>query len=176
MLSIRRGEASDSDVLAALHADYIRESFPGHRGSTEAELARDVLSGAQGIRVLLVEQDHRAVGFLTWQAIYDSHWAAAGGEIVDVYVVPERRGHGIALALVARMCADVRAAGGEFLRGRAYDRTSATGRFYERIAVGHDSAECNLSAKAFRSLAELAGRPVRELVKALPRKEWNFEA
>jgi hypothetical protein len=61
------------------------------------------------------------------------------------------------------------------LRGTAYDRASPTGRFYERFAVGFDSAECHCAGRAFRRLAELAGVPTRTLVRSLPPKEWNHE-
>ncbi|HYH82890.1 MAG TPA: hypothetical protein VEX86_24060 [Longimicrobium sp.] len=89
---------------------------------------------------------------------------------------PGSRGHGVALALVAGVCAQAQAGGAVFLRGSAFDRASATGRFYERIAVAHDSAECHCGGRAFRHLAGLHGAPIRQIVRSLPPREWNFTA
>jgi len=174
MLQIRKAESEDAATLAKLHADYIRESFPEHRGSTEEEIREDLLSGKQGIRVLMALKSGQPVGFLTWDHVYDSHWASSAGEINDLYVCPDKRGEGIAVALIAQMAADVRAEGGKFIRGRAYDRNSPVGHLYERLAVGHDSAECHLSSDAFEEMAKLAGLPVREIARRAPPKAWNF--
>lgn len=108
--------------------------------------------------------------------MYDLHWASRGAQIADLYAVPARRGHGVALALVAAVCAEARAEGARFVRGASYDRASPTGRLYERIAVGHDSAECHCAGRAFRHLADLHGSRVRNNVRLLPPREWNFSA
>jgi GNAT superfamily N-acetyltransferase len=174
-MQIRRATRDDAETLAALLADYLVETNPGHLGTLAEELRRDVLSGDAGQRVLLAERDGRAVGFAAWDRVYDMHWAAKGVQMADLYVVPDSRGHGVALAMLAALCAEGRSEGAVFLRGGSYDRASATGRFYERIAVGMDSAECHCGGRAFRHLAELGGKPVRTIIRALPPREWNFE-
>ncbi len=102
------------------------------------------------------------------------HWGKAGVQVADLYVVPACRGLGVALALVAAVCADARGEGGRYLSGASYDRASPIGRFYERIAVAFDSAECHCSGAAFRRLADLHGEPPRVIERALPPKEWNY--
>jgi GNAT superfamily N-acetyltransferase len=171
---IRSASGSDAEHLSGLLADYLHEGYPGHIGSTPAELRRDVFTAAPLHHVVLAESDARAVGFLAWDAIYDMHWATSGGQVADLYVAPRARGHGIALALVARACADVQAMGGRFLRGGAYDRET-TRRFYARVAVISPSGETHLSGRAFRRIAQHAGLPVRRLITGLPPAEWNFE-
>ena len=89
--------------------------------------------------------------------------------------MPARRGLGLALGLVAAVCALTRRDGGSYLQGTSFDRASAVGRFYERIAVAFDSAECHCSGRAFRRLAELDGQPPRTIVRGLPLKTWNYE-
>lgn len=175
-MHIRRATQDDADALAALLANYLAEKALGHPGSTADELRRDVLSGDAGHRVVVAERDGHAVGFAAWDRVYDMHWAARGAQIADLYVEPGSRGHGVALALIAAVCAEGQAEGARFLRGGSYDRASATGRFYERIAVGYDSAECNCGGRAFRRLAELHGSRVREIIRGLPPREWNYEA
>ena len=165
----------DGDVLATLLAAYLAEQFPQHGGSSVAALERDVLSGASGMRVLLAEADAQPVGFIAWHRAYDLHWGKSGSQVADLYVVPAHRGLGLALGLVAAVCAMTRREGGTYLHGAAFDRASAVGRFYDRIAVAFDSAECYCSGRAFRRLAELNGQPPRAIVRGLPPKAWNYE-
>jgi len=172
----RLATLDDAKDIATLLAEYMTEQGLGHPGATADEIRRDVLSGASGQRIILAEREGRAVGFAAWDRVYDLHWGAGGVQIADLYVEPGSRGHGVALSMLAAVCAEGRSHGAVFLRGASYDRASATGRFYERIAVGHDSAECHCAGRAFRRLAELDGTPVRTLIRNLPPREWNFEA
>ena len=171
---IRPAGPGDAETLAALVAGYMADRFPEHPGTPADILRRDVLSGAAGHRVLLAEKEGGAIGFVAWDRVYDLHWAKGGAQVADLYVAPPHRGRGVALALIAALCAEARREGATFLRGAAYDRTSPTGRLYERIAVGWDSAECTCAGKAFRALAGLAGSPPRALARGLPPKAWNY--
>jgi GNAT superfamily N-acetyltransferase len=172
---IRCATFDDADILAAILADYLREGYVGHAGSTSEQLRRDVLNDKSRHYVLLAEIREHLVGFIAWDTVYDMHWAMSGGQINDLYVAPMHRGLGVALALVARTAAEVRADDGAFLRGGAYDRES-TRRAYGRVAVVQPSGETHLSGRAFRQIAELACRPTREILLGLPPIEWNFEA
>ena len=175
MIETRRAVPADAEAIAALLADWLAESGLGHRGSTAEEIRRDVLSGASSQRVLLAEREGRAIGFIAWDPVYDMHWAARGVQIADLYVEPGSRGHGVALALITGVCAEGMREGALFLRGDSFDRASPVGRFYERIAIAFDSAECNCGGRAFRRLAELHGSPMRTIIRSLPPLEWNFE-
>ncbi|HVJ20171.1 MAG TPA: GNAT family N-acetyltransferase [Polyangiaceae bacterium] len=174
-MNIRRAVVGDAAGLATLLSDYLREKYPSHRGSSADELERDVLGHGRGQRVVVAELGQGLGGFVAWDAVYDMHWAMHGAQIADLYVIPSARGRGIALALVAGLCAEAHKDGATFLRGASYDRASPTGRFYERIAVGADSAECHCSGRAFRTLAGLHGQRIRTIVQSLPPKEWNLE-
>jgi len=171
---IRPAVLSDAPALAALLTAYLTEQFPGHTGTSLEQLERDVLGNGAAQRVLLAEGDRGAVGFIGWHRVYDLHWGKAGAQVADLYVVPGRRGLGVALALVAAVCADARAEGAQYLTGGAYERTSPVGHFYERIAVAFDSAECHCSGAAFRRLADLHGQPPRVIARGLPPKAWNY--
>jgi GNAT superfamily N-acetyltransferase len=103
------------------------------------------------------------------------HGAPAGAGIAALDVAPPARGLGVALALIAQCCAEVRREGGGFLRGGAYDRES-TRRFYGRMAVVLPSGETHLGGRAFRAVADLAGAGARALVAGLPPVAWNHEA
>ena len=174
-MDIRPAHPGDGNMLAALLGAYLAEQFPGHTGSTAGTLEHDVLSGASGLRVLLAHVHEDPAGFIAWHRVYDMHWAKHGAQVADLYVVPTHRGLGVALALVAAVCATTQREGGTYLQGGAFDRTSAVGRFYERIAVAFDSAECHCAGRAFRQLAELHGQSRRAIVRGLPPKAWNYE-
>jgi hypothetical protein len=47
----------------------------------------------------------------------------------------------------------------------------AVAQLYGRFAIGGPSYECNVSAEAFQVFADLAGKPVREIVRGLPARE-----
>lgn len=172
-MQVRRATADDADTLAALLAAYLRESYPGHLGSSPDQLRRDVLGEHSLHYVVLAETQDNVVGFLAWDLVYDMHWATSGAQIADLFVIPSYRGLGVSLALVARAAADVLAKGGGFLRGGAYDRES-TRRSYARVAAVHPSGDTHLSARAFRRVAALADLPIREIIRGLPPVEWNF--
>ena len=174
-MDIRSARVGDGVTLATLLAAYLAEEFPGHGGSSAAALERDVLSGASGMRVLLAAAHGQPVGFIAWHRTYDLHWEKTGAQVADLYVAPQHRGLGLALGLVAAVCATSRREGCTYLQGMAFDRASAVGRFYERIAGAFDSAECHCSGRAFRRLAELHGQPPRAIVRGLPPKSWNYE-
>ena len=173
-MKIRPAAGDDAPALSRLLTAYLAEQFPGHPGTSPEVLEREVLHDDSGQRVLLAVREEVPIGFIGWHRVYDLHWGKGGVQIADLYVSPDHRGHGIALALVAAVCAAGREVGARYLTGGAYDRSSPIGRFYERIAVAFDSAECHLAGAAFRHIAELHGRPPREMTAALPPKEWNF--
>lgn len=174
-MKIRRAVGADATSLSTLVMACVEESYAGHPGSTPEQLRRDVLTEPPRHHVLLAEANGRPIGFVAWDRIYDMHWATSGAQVSDLYVVPTQRGMGVALALVAACAAEVHRAGGLFLRGGAYDRES-TRRAYARVAVVQASGETNLGGRALRRLAELAGRPPRDILRNLPPVEWNFEA
>jgi GNAT superfamily N-acetyltransferase len=174
-MNVRVAGAHDAESLARLLRDYLAEGYPGHAGSTAAELRRDVLSPSGRHHVLLVERHGTAIGFLAWDEVYDMHWAMRGAQIADVYVAPSERGLGAALLVLARACRDAHALGGKFLRGGAYERAS-TRTFFARMAVVAPSGDAHLSGRAFRHLAQLQDESVRALLGNLPLREWNDEA
>ena len=174
-MQVRPATIDDAPQLARMLAAYLTESFPDHPGVGEARLRDDVLASQHGQRIVVAVRRDSLIGFMAWDRVYDLHWGAGGASIADLYVDPGSRGHGVAIALTAAVCAQARAEGGAFLRGGAYDRESATGRFYERFSIGYDSAECHCGGRAFRELAALHGSPPRTIARSLPPREWNFE-
>jgi GNAT superfamily N-acetyltransferase len=174
-MRIRHGTVKDADVIAVLLADYLRESYGGQGGSTPEQLRRDVLGDKSRHHILLAESGEQLVGFVAWDIVYDLQWAASGAQVADLFVVPSRRGLGVALALITHLAAEVRDGGGSFLRGAAREMESVR-TIYGRVAVVTPSGETHLSNRAFRRIAELAECPIRDTIRTLPPVEWNYEA
>lgn len=84
------------------------------------------------------------------------------------------RDQGIAAAIIAEICHQVRSAGGEFLHGATGGADIAA--LYARAAVGVPGDGFHLSAAAFHALADLAGLRPREIVRRLPSPELNHVA
>jgi hypothetical protein len=97
-------------------------------------------------------------------------WGMYGANAEWLYMRPEHRGTGVAAAIVAEICSQVRQAGGEFLHGGGDDKAE---RLDERVAIAGPTHECHLSAEAFQLLAESAGLAPRQIVRRLPSVELN---
>jgi GNAT superfamily N-acetyltransferase len=105
-----------------------------------------------------------------WALFFDMFWAMYGARPEWLYVRREVRGLGVAAALIAEVCAQARRRGAEFLHGGGSDEVSP---LYERCAIGSATRECYLSAEAFHQFADLAGSPVREIIRGLPTPDLN---
>jgi GNAT superfamily N-acetyltransferase len=169
----RRLTASDIGSWIPLLQAYMREAYGVEwTGSSEA-LRRDALG--QRCSVLLATTPHgAAVGFVAWCPSYDLHNCVAGVDVLDLYVVPAMRSRGVALLLACALAAEEHGRGAVYMKGMSLEGGSGR-RLYGRFAVC-DPGGCIVSGRAFRRLAELAGRPVREIARSLPERAWNYEA
>jgi len=83
-------------------------------------------------------------------------------------------GRGVAPALVYTVAAEILRRGGTYVKGQAVDNR-AVQRLYARFAISFPGAEYVVGGRAFRRLAELAGRSASIAVRSLPEKSWNHE-
>lgn len=163
-------EADLNDV-----ADMVRrfvEEHPAESRPRPISRLREAYFGANPVAHLLVaSKGPQIIGMGQWSRTYDMFWAMFGGYVEWLFVIPELRGHGIAPAIMAEICRQVRLAGGEFLRGSADEPDVAA--LYERVAIGAPSYGFHLSASAFQEFADLAGLRPREIVRRLPHPNLN---
>jgi GNAT superfamily N-acetyltransferase len=169
-LSVEPVRESDLDDVAAMVDDFVR-GHPAQHHPRPRESLRAAYLGPRPVAELLVaRRQDRIVGMGQWRLIYDMFWATHGAHVEWLYVCPELRGFGIAAAVVAEICARVRAAGGQFLQGSGNENVAA---LYERVAIGSPMRECILGAEAFQVFADLAGASPREIVRGLPARALN---
>lgn len=162
----------DLDHVAALMDDYVRQNLnmPSWLCSIDT-FKRDYTSGC--FRMTVIHSDKKLVGFAAWQPCYDLHHCVHGAVFIDLYVDPAYRCRGLGMALICAIAAEITRLGWEFMRGSALSGRAA--RLYERFAVRFGTNEYNVSGKALRQLASLAGKPAREIIQGLPTVEMNYE-
>lgn len=164
-LVVRPAIEDDLPDIAQMVDDFVR-GHPAQDRPRPLDELRAAYFGAEPVaRVFVAVRRGCVVGMGQWSRIYDMFWAMYGGQIEWLYVRPEARGLGISPAIVAAICDDVRRSNGEYLRA-GYGEDLA--KLYERVAIGSPERGCHLSGEAFQALADLAGRPPRDIVRKLP--------
>jgi ribosomal protein S18 acetylase RimI-like enzyme len=124
------------------HDDWQR-LFSAYGVFYETEFPQPVLDGVWAwlvgadheISALVAEADGGLVGFAHLRRLHDTFTAGPAWFLDDLYVEPERRGAGVARALIEACEAAAHAAGGGTLRWiTASDNTVAQG-LYDRVAT-----------------------------------------
>lgn len=169
----RRVSRPDMAALVPLFQAYMLETYGTEWSGSVEPLYRDAL-GQKCTLYIAVAEDGAPIGFLAWIPSYDLHHCVSGAEVLDLYVSPPWRGRGVALLLACTTAAEVSDQGGLYMKGSAVEQGSGR-RLYSRFCVC-DAASCVVSGRAFRRLAELAGRSAREVARSLPDRSWNYEA
>jgi len=159
---IRAATIDDAATLATLIEGFA-QNHPGATHPRSVEAMTEAYLGPDPVsRVLLAERNRTAIAFGAWRKTDDPYWSYFGGEVMALYVEPAWRGRGVALSLVAKIAAEVRAHGGRFLQGNYGDTVAP---LYERMAVGRDERACHLSAKDFEMIATAAESSPREILR-----------
>lgn len=171
--SIRRANQTDVSQLEKHLGAYMRETYKAVWGGNGQRLEQDLSDGVFKMFVV-ADKSEKLIGFVAWTDAYDLHWCLKGGEIIDFYIAPENRGRGIGLLLAIELAAKIKADGGVFLKGGAVENDSVR-RFYSRVAMSFPNGECYVSGRAFRHLAGLTGKNLREIIRNLPENEWNHQ-
>jgi GNAT superfamily N-acetyltransferase len=101
---IRSGEAADVPVIAKLIRDLARfEKLEHEVAMTEELLAENLFGARRYAETLIAEDDGAPIGFALFFHTFSTFLARPGIYLEDLYVVPERRGHGVGRALLARL-------------------------------------------------------------------------
>jgi GNAT superfamily N-acetyltransferase len=170
---IRKVQSEDFLRLEQMLGTYMGETYGGAWTGTAELLKQDALDDS--LQILISETAGReVVGFIAWIPTYDLHHCLKGGDVIDFYVSAHHRGRGAGLLLVVNAAAEIQKRGGAFLKGGAVD-DPIVHRFYNRVAMCLPGSECYVSGRAFRHLAGLSGKSVREIIKTLPEVAWNYE-
>ena len=170
MVIVRRAVEADLDAIEDMVNDFVK-GHPAESTYRSRAALREAFFGPAPVANLVVAlEGNRVVGMGQWTRIYEMFWGKYGAAVEWFYVRPTSRGKGISAAIVAEICSQVRRAGGDFLYGGGGDEVEP---LYERVAIGWPSNSCHVSAEAFQVLADLAGKPPRDIVRGLPKPDMN---
>ena len=90
------------------------------------------------------------------------------GAVIDLYVVPECRGFGVAPRMLSLVARQIAAEGGTFLAGQGLTTGTQPSLLYQKIEVGCPGVDCILGGKAFWAFCELSLTSMRDFVRNLP--------
>ncbi|MBW4653153.1 MAG: GNAT family N-acetyltransferase [Kaiparowitsia implicata GSE-PSE-MK54-09C] len=170
---IREATLKDIPDLETLLKAFMQEAFQSYWGGTGQKLAQDGF-GTEFQMVVAEANNHQLIAFAAWASSYDVHHCIKGGEIIDMFVEPAHRGRGVAAQLIVAIATQIQQQGGVYIRGQSVENPSVQ-RLYQRCAHYFPTVECYVSGRAFRQLAELSGKEMRDVVKNLPELAWNYE-
>lgn len=170
---VTTAKIDELDRVGQLINDYVRQNLnmSSWQGSIET-LKRDYASGCFHMHV--VYSDEQLVGFAAWTANYDLHHCTHGAVFIDFYIDSAYRCQGLGAALICAIADEIVHRGWTYMRGQAISGRAS--RLYERVGIRFGANEYNVSGKALRQLASLAGKSAREIFKGLPTKEMNHQA
>lgn len=170
---VRKAIRDDVQRLEKLLFHYMRETYQSTWGGSVELLERHITENE--VEILLAETKvGETVAFVAWTSSYDLHWCMKGSAILDLFVSSHHRGRGVAVMLATDLAKQIQECGGTYLKGGATESPSVH-RFYQRIAMRLSGDDYYVSGRAFRHLASLSGKSLREIVKNLPETAWNSE-
>jgi GNAT superfamily N-acetyltransferase len=108
---VRLACENDLDEIGAMVQDFVRGHKAEHHPRPR-EVLRQAYFGAQPVaRLFVAVKGGRIVGMGQWYRIFEMFWAMHGGKPEYLYVRPFARGLGVAAAILAAICDDVRRSG-----------------------------------------------------------------
>ena len=131
--SIRAATPSDAPAIVSLLTEFaVYAKLLEHFTLTEEQVVRDMFGAA--CHCDLVFQGGEAAGIAAWYWTYKSFRARRGLFVEDLYVRPDRRGHGLGKALLIHLAAKARTAGG-FLEWQVLDWNAPSIAFYKSLGA-----------------------------------------
>ncbi|MEO8094460.1 MAG: GNAT family N-acetyltransferase [Pseudolysinimonas sp.] len=130
-------------AIAAADHDQWRELFRAYGVFYETEFTDDVFDGvwawlldpAHAVKALVADDGGELVGFAHIRRLSDTFTAGPSWFLDDLYVAPDRRGQGVARALIERGYADGAAAGGGTFRWITASDNVTAQVLYDKIAT-----------------------------------------
>jgi len=168
---VRVAQESDLTGLKTL-LDEFAQSHPSKDRERSIESYRKAYFGDNPTaEVIVAERNGEIVGTIQWHMMYDMFWCKYHAHPEWFYVREQNRGSGICFSLFAFLCDRVRECGGVAVYAFANENTA---RLMERISYGSgENSFYHLSCEAFHRIADLSGKPAKEIVANLPAKELN---
>jgi GNAT superfamily N-acetyltransferase len=136
---IRPFRPDDADAVGAM-AQELHEAMRALGDRNEGRFdatcfRRDGFGERPAFAGLIAERPGQAQGYLLYNEIYDTDLAQRVLFVVDLYVRPAARGHGLGRALMAEAAGLCRASGGGALLWAVLHQNAAAMAFYETLGA-----------------------------------------
>ena len=158
-VSIRPARAADAETIhAAIMGIADALGDPAKVTGTAEDLRRFGFGARPAFAALIAEADGAFAGLCLSFPSFSTWYGRPGAYVQDLYVAPGFRGCGIGAALLARLAADTRAAGGVYLRLSVDAANHGAQEFYARLGLVRSEQEQIFAARgdAFQRLADAA--------------------
>ncbi len=157
MIAVRAATPADTALILGFIrglAEY--ERLLHEVTATEADIAAALFSPQPRVFCDIAEQDGGAVGFALWFYSFSTFEGRCGIYLEDLFVIPEARGPGRALALMRRLARRCRDEGLKRLEWAVLDWNAPTIAFYDRLGATAKTEWITrqLAGKALAALAE----------------------
>jgi GNAT superfamily N-acetyltransferase len=135
-IAIRPAREDEAEAVAAL-INAINALGPGvpEVPMTAAIVRRDLLGPAPMATLLVGTLDGAVAGFATGNLVYDAERAAAAMLLLDLYVAPEARRHGLGPVLMSSLAAEGRRRGARCAWWGVDDGDDEARLFYDAIGA-----------------------------------------
>jgi GNAT superfamily N-acetyltransferase len=140
MLSIRKAEPPDAALVLGFVCELAEYERLTHEVVATQEDIAEALFGPQPRAFCdIAEWEGEPVGFALWFYNFSTFRGRFGIYLEDLYVRPERRGHGVGKALLANLAARCRAEGLARLEWSVLDWNAPSIAFYESLGAKPES-------------------------------------
>jgi GNAT superfamily N-acetyltransferase len=152
---VRPALPSDADQLLRLIDDLNRHVQSPTGRMTRDILMRDAFGPDPEFEIAVADVDGAVVGYAAWCDTYETEHARAGLYMIDLYVDPAQRRHGLARKLVAAVAAECRRRGRGFVWWTAWPPNSEAAGFYADLGTETEVMIVHaLTGDRFETLAE----------------------
>jgi GNAT superfamily N-acetyltransferase len=157
-LRLRRAAAADCPLLARFLSALLDDLDIPQKTDAVDRLRVDGFGNDPAFTAVIAERAGAPVGYALFWPTYDTEEGRRGGWLSDLYVVPEARRHGVAMALMSGLARRTVAAGGAFLTWLVHEGNREARAFYGRFArEDTESLACICAGERFQHLADSAG-------------------
>lgn len=146
-------EADIADLAAMIEAFNVEDGgAPGYH--TTETVRRDGFGYDPAFAAVIARDGRDAVGFALYFPMYNTEIAARGTWLMDLWVAPTHRGHGVGRKLMAAVAAGARERGEKCVWWGVRSGNTGARKFYASIDAHDDDARLlELSGDAFERLA-----------------------
>lgn len=141
-VTIRAARADDAGYIhRALLGIAVAVNERDRMTSTPADIIRFGFGERPAFATLIAEVGGEPAGLCIHFPSFSTWQGRPGGYVQDLFVEEKFRKHGIGARLIERAAADIRTAGGCYMRLAVDTRNFAAQAFYERLGIVHSDTE-----------------------------------